>query len=213
MVHAAYKPVPGEFDDYIAQPKPNGYRSLHTAVIGPVGKVVEIQIRTYAMHEEAEYGVWHITATRGTIKKTQSSYDQKIEFFRQVLAWHDEENDDLLETFKNEAADDRVYVFTPNGDIVDLPQGSTPLDFAYKVHTEVGHRCRGAKVNGRIVPLTYRLEIGDKLEILTTKEGKPSRDWLIPSLGFIATFGPGPRSKPGLEHRTAKKIWLRAASY
>ena len=200
MVHAAYKPVPGEFDDYIAQPKPNGYRSLHTAVIGPAGKVVEIQIRTYAMHEEAEYGVCAHYRYKGHDQETQSGYDQKIEFFRQVLAWHDEENDDLLETFKNEAADDRVYVFTPNGDIVDLPQGSTPLDFAYKVHTEVGHRCRGAKVNGRIVPLTYRLEIGDKLEILTTKEGKPSRDWLIPSLGFIATS----------RARTKIQTWFRA---
>ena len=189
VVHSAYKPLPGEFDDYIAQPKPNGYRSLHTAVIGPGGKVVEIQIRTHQMHEEAEYGVCAHYRYKGHDQTTVGSYDQKIEFFRQVLAWHDETQDsqDLLEAFKNEATDDRVYVFTPSGDIVDLPDGSTPLDFAYKVHTEVGHRCRGAKINGRIVPLTYRLEVGDQVEVLTATQPKPSRDWLIASLGYVHT--------------------------
>ena len=189
VVHSAYKPLPGEFDDYIAQPKPNGYRSLHTAVIGPGGKVVEIQIRTYQMHDEAEYGVCAHYRYKGHDQTAIGSYDQKIEFFRQVLAWHDEtqDSDDLLEAFKNEATDDRVYVFTPGGDIVDLPRGATPLDFAYKVHTEVGHRCRGAKINGRIVPLTYRLEVGDQVEVLTANEAKPSRDWLISSLGYVQT--------------------------
>lgn len=189
LVHSTYTPLPGEFDDYIAQPKPNGYRSLHTAVVGPGGKVVEIQIRTHQMHEEAEYGVCAHYRYKGHDENSAQGYDQKIEFFRQVLAWHDETQDSesLYEAFRNEATDDRVYAFTPTGDIVDLPRGATPLDFAYKVHTEVGHRCRGAKVNGRIVPLTYRLEVGDQVEVLTAKEAKPSRDWLNSNLGFVQT--------------------------
>ena len=189
LVHSTYTPLPGEFDDYIAQPKPNGYRSLHTAVVGPGGKVVEIQIRTLQMHEEAEYGVCAHYRYKGHDENSAQGYDQKIEFFRQVLAWHDEtqDSDSLLEAFRNEASDDRVYAFTPTGDIVDLPRGATPLDFAYKVHTEVGHRCRGAKVNGRIVPLTYQLEVGDQVEVLTANQAKPSRDWLNANLGFVQT--------------------------
>ena len=190
LVHSAFKHLPGEFDDYIAQPKPNGYRSLHTAVLGPEGKVVEIQIRTKQMHEEAEYGVCaHYLYKGHDNKETSVGYEQKVEFFRQVLAWHDELDDgqSLLEAFKNDAIDDRVYAFTPGGDVVDLPRGSTPLVFAYKVHTEVGHRCRGAKVSGRIVSLTYKLEVGDRVEILTTKESRPSRDWLNAELGYVTT--------------------------
>ena len=190
MVHAAFKHLPGEFDDYIAQPKPNGYRSLHTAVLGPEGKVVEVQIRTHSMHDEAEYGVCaHYRYKGHDTDEKPGSYEQKVEFFRQVLAWHDEMGDteSLLEAFRNDTSDDRVYAFTPAGDVVDLPRGATPLDFAYKVHTEVGHRCRGAKVGGRIVPLTYRLGLGDQIEILTAKEGKPSRDWLNQDLGFVTT--------------------------
>ena len=190
MVHAAYKHLPGEFDDYIAQPKPNGYRSLHTAVLGPEGKVVEVQIRTHGMHDEAEYGVCaHYRYKGHDTDEKPGSYEQQVEFFRQVLAWHDEMGDteSLLEAFRNDTSDDRVYAFTPNGDVVDLPRGATPLDFAYKVHTEVGHRCRGAKIGGRIVPLTYRLGLGDQVEILTGKEAKPSRDWLNQDLGFVST--------------------------
>ena len=190
LVHAAYKHLPGEFDDYIAQPKPNGYRSLHTAVLGPEGKVVEVQIRTHSMHDEAEYGVCaHYRYKGHDVDERVGSYEQKVEFFRQVLAYHDEIGDPeaVLEAFKNDTSDDRVYVFTPGGDVVDLPRGSTPLDFAYKVHTEVGHRCRGAKVGGRIVPLTYRLNLGDQIEIMTSNEARPRRDWLNQDLGFVAT--------------------------
>lgn len=153
LVHAAYKHLPGEFDDYIAQPKPNGYRSLHTAVLGPEGKVVEVQIRTFDMHDEAEYGVCaHYRYKGHDLDERVGAYEQKVEFFRQVLAYHDEMGDPqaLLEAFRNDTSDDRVYVFTPQGDVVDLPRGATPLDFAYKVHTEVGHRCAGPKWVGEL---------------------------------------------------------------
>ena len=169
--------------------KINGYRSLHTAVIGPEGKVLEVQIRTHEMHEEAEYGVCAHWQYKGTDKKAEaSSYEDKIAWLRQVLDWHEEmdEADDsgqMAEHFTHAA--DRVYVFTPDGHVVNLAQDSTPLDFAYHIHTEVGHRCRGAKVNGRIVPLTYALQTGEQVEILTGKENAPRRDWLQPSLSYL----------------------------
>ena len=160
-------PVAKEFNDYIAAPKANGYASIHTAVVGPRDRHIEIQIRTYDMHKAAEFGV----AAHWRYK------EGKIKWLRQVMDWQKELNTPLL--------DNRVYVFTPNGQIKDFTKGSTPLDFAYAIHTEIGHRCRGSKVNGRIVPLTYSLCMGDRVEILTTKTGHPSRDWLNPQLGYL----------------------------
>jgi len=188
IVHGLWRNIPNEFDDYIASPKDNGYRSLHTAVIGPKGKVLEVQIRTFDMHEEAELGVcahWRYKGTDSERKKV-GSYEDKIAWLRQVLEWHEETGGsavDLSEQFSPEQ--DRVYVFTPDGHVVNLAYGSTPIDFAYHIHTEVGHRCRGAKVNGRIVPLTYMLQTGEQVEILTGKENAPRRDWLQPNLGYI----------------------------
>jgi len=187
IVHGLWRNVPNEFDDYIANPKDNGYRSLHTAVIGPQGKVLEVQIRTFDMHEEAEFGVCAHWRYKGadSQRKTVNSYEEKIAWLRQVLEWHEETGalSDVTEQFSR--AQDRVYVFTPDGHVVNLPQGSTPLDFAYHIHTEVGHRCRGAKVNGRIVPLSYVLQTGEQVEILTGKENAPRRDWLQPNLGYL----------------------------
>jgi len=188
LVHSHWAPMPGEFDDYIAVPKENGYRSLHTAVVGPEGKTVEVQIRTYAMHQQSELGVAaHWRYKEGA--RYDASFESKIAWLRQILEWKDEVADagELLEDFRAGAFEDRVYVFTPNGNIVDLPQGATPLDFAYQIHTEVGHRCRGAKVDGRIVPLTYELKTGEQVEVLTAKSGTPSRDWLSQELGYLKT--------------------------
>lgn len=186
VVHGAWRNVPNEFDDYIANPKDNGYRSLHTAVIGPEGKVLEIQIRTFTMHEEAEFGVCAHWRYKGSDSLGGNSYEDKIAWLRQVLDWHEEtdaQGVDVAEHFAR--AQDRVYVYTPEGHVVNLAQGSTPLDFAYHIHTEVGHRCRGAKVNGRIVPLTYQLLTGEQVEILTGKEDAPRRDWLQTSMGYL----------------------------
>jgi GTP pyrophosphokinase len=189
VVHGLWRNIPNEFDDYIATPKENGYRSLHTAVIGPDGKVLEIQIRTRSMHDEAEFGVCSHWMYKGTDRgaKTTNSYDEKIAWLRQVLDWHEESgsSSDVAEQFTS--AQDRVYVFTPDGHVVNLQNGATPLDFAYHIHTEVGNRCRGAKVNGRIVPLTYTLKTGEQVEILTGKESKPRRDWLQSNLGYLKT--------------------------
>ncbi|WP_019529960.1 GTP diphosphokinase [Dasania marina] len=186
LVHGLWRNIANEFDDYIANPKDNGYRSLHTAVIGPEGKVLEIQIRTFAMHEESEYGVCAHWRYKGADRHGGSSYEDKIAWLRQVLDWHEEIDggtEEITKRFAN--AQDRVYVFTPDGHVVNLAQGSTPLDFAYHIHTEVGHRCRGAKVNGRIVSLTYALATGEQVEILTGKENNPKRDWLQPSLHYL----------------------------
>jgi GTP pyrophosphokinase len=187
IIHGLWRNIPNEFDDYIASPKDNGYRSLHTAVIGPEGKVLEVQIRTKQMHEEAEFGVCAHWLYKGADSKSKStnSYEEKIAWLRQVLEWHEETGavGDVKEQFSR--AQDRVYVFTPDGHVVNLAQGATPLDFAYHIHTEVGHRCRGAKVNGRIVPLTYVLQTGERVEILTAKENAPRRDWMQPNLGFL----------------------------
>jgi len=184
VVHNRWSYLRGEFDDYIANPKENRYRSLHTAVIGPGNQVVEVQIRTREMHREAELGVaahWRYKEG-GNLK---AAFDQKIQFLRQLLEPTDRDGD-LLEQIRGDVFEDRVYALSPRGDVVEMPAGATALDFAYHVHTEVGHRCRGAKVNGRIVPLTYKVQNGDKIEIITGKEPQPRRDWLSPQNGYLA---------------------------
>ncbi|MFD2229207.1 GTP diphosphokinase [Alkalimarinus sediminis] len=190
IVHSLWRHIPHEFDDYIANPKGNGYRSLHTAVVGPQGKVMEVQIRTHEMHDEAELGVCAHWLYKGTdVKNKSTGYEDKINWLRQVLEWQEEIGDvsGLVDQLSTEASTDRVYVFTPEGHVVDLRQGATPVDFAYRVHTEVGHSCRGAKVNGRIVPLTYPLKTGEQVSILTSNNPAPSRNWLNPGLGYIQT--------------------------
>lgn len=186
LVHSQWRHIDKEFDDYIANPKENGYQSLHTAVYGPGGKPVEIQIRTKQMDEFAEHGV----AAHWRYKEAGSSkrnINSGIESLRKLLDTTKSNDEELMESFRTEMFNDRVYVLTPEGRVIDLPEGGTPLDFAYAVHTEIGHRCRGAKVNGRIVQLTYKLQNGERVEILTTKEAAPRRDWLISHLGFIKT--------------------------
>lgn len=190
IIHGLWRHIPNEFDDYIANPKENGYRSLHTAVIGPEGKAIEVQIRSHGMHEDAELGVCAHWLYKGTdIKAKDQGYEQKISWLRQVVEWHDELGNlpDLASEFKADISPDRIYVFTPDGHVVDLPTKATPVDFAYRVHTEVGNKCRGAKVNGRMVPLTYLLQNGEQVEILTNANGQPSRDWLYPDAGYIHT--------------------------
>lgn len=193
VVHSLWQHVPKEFDDYIASPKDNGYQSLHTAVVGPERKMLEVQIRTIEMHEDAELGVcahWRYKEG-GKRDRRADSYEQKIAWLRQVLEWHDELGDagldNMVAELRRQDGNQRVYVFTPNGHVLDMQAGSTPVDFAYQIHTEVGHHCRGAKVNGHIVPLNYLLETGEQVEILTGKSGGPSRDWLTPSLGYVKT--------------------------
>jgi GTP pyrophosphokinase len=188
MVHALWKQVPAEFDDYIMNPKPNGYQSLHTAVEGPEGRVFEVQIRTFQMHDLAEMGIAaHWKYKEGV--KQKEGYERKIDWLRSVLAWHKEmaTTSGISEIIESEFLEDRVYVFTPDGDVLDLPQGVTPLDFAYHVHSQLGHRCRGAKINGHIVTLTYILKTGDRVEILAGKESRPSRDWINPHLNYLKT--------------------------
>ncbi|MFT6906592.1 MAG: GTP pyrophosphokinase [Oleiphilaceae bacterium] len=190
VVHSLWRHIPYEFDDYIANPKENGYRSLHTAVIGPEGKVMEVQIRTKEMHEESELGVCAHWRYKGTdVKSRSSGYEEKINWLRQVLEWQEEVGNasEIASQLSSDVGEDRIYVFTPNGHVVDLPSGATSVDFAYRVHTEVGHACRGAKVNGRIVPLTYPLKTGEQIHILTSNKPAPSRDWLNSSLGYIKT--------------------------
>jgi GTP pyrophosphokinase len=191
VVHASWTPIPSEFDDYIARPKRNDYRSLHTAVIGPEGKTLEVQIRTFEMHRQAELGVaahWKYKEGAGG---GDAAFDRKIAWMRKLLepAADGAEPDEaaLARELDTELVEDRVYVLTPKGEVIDLPAGATPLDFAYRVHTEVGHRCRGAKVDGRIVPLDHKLASGDRVEIMTAKTGEPRRDWLIESNGFLAS--------------------------
>ncbi len=184
MVHALWKHIPKEFDDYIAMPKGNNYQSLHTVVIGEGGKTLEVQIRTHEMHEHAELGVAaHWRYKDGS--KQDVGYDNKVNWMRQLLSSNDKDSDDLLAQFETETEEERIYVFTPAGDVVDLSVNSTVVDFAYHVHTEVGHRTRGAKVNGNIVPLSTVLETGDRVEILTSKISKPSRDWLSEQAGYL----------------------------
>ncbi len=200
MVHGHWAYIRGEFDDYIANPKGNFYRSLHTAVIGPDERPLEVQIRTWEMHEHAEKGV----AAHWRYKEggaTDPAFEKKINWLRELLEPSGEsENDrEFVERLRAEIFEDRVYAVTPDGDVVDLPAGATPLDFAYHVHTEVGHHCRGARINGRIVPLTYKLANADKVDIITSRSAQPSRDWLIPQRGYLAS----PRS------RSKVRSWFR----
>ncbi|KRG79410.1 (p)ppGpp synthetase [Stenotrophomonas ginsengisoli] len=188
VVHALWVPVPSEFDDYIARPKANDYRSLHTAVIGPEGRTIEVQIRTHQMHAQAELGVAAHWKYKEGGKGAESAFERKITWMRQLLEQAGEgSGEELAGALDAELLEDRVYALSPKGEVMDLPAGATPLDFAYHVHTMVGHRCRGAKVNGRIVPLTYHLRSGDRVEIMTGKEPDPRRDWLMPSAGYLAS--------------------------
>jgi GTP pyrophosphokinase len=190
VVHNLWRPIPGEFDDYIAAPKDNFYRSLHTAVVDSSGKTLEVQIRTWDMHEHAEYGIAaHWRYKEGGKGKRDEEFQKRLNFLRRLMEFGSEENDpaSFVATMKTEVFQDRVYAFTPKGDIVDLPKGATPLDFAYHIHTDLGHRCRGAKVHGRTVPLNYVLQMGDQIEIQVEKRGGPSLDWLNPELGYVTT--------------------------
>ncbi len=188
LVHSAWVPLPSEFDDYIAKPKENRYQSLHTAVVGPHGRPFEVQIRTQQMHTFAEFGVAAHWAYKERRRAGQKA-DEKFMVLRQLMNWEREVTDphQFVESLKTDIFEDQVYVFTPNGDILDLPIGSTPLDFAYRIHTEVGHRCRGARVNESIQALDYQLRTGDRIEILTSKKSQPSRDWMNPSFGYLRT--------------------------
>ncbi len=188
-IHNRWNLIEEEFDDYISTPKANGYQSIHTAVSGSKKRNIEIQIRTYQMHEKAELGVaahWVYKEAGGSNK---DNYDAKIAWLRQVMDWQKEMSQDQLEgdNLHQKIFSDRVYVFTPTGDVIDLPAQATPLDLAYQIHSDIGHRCRGAKVHGKIVPLTYQLCTGDQVEILTTKHGEPSRDWVNIHLGYLNT--------------------------
>jgi len=189
IVHMKWRPIPGEFDDYIAARKENNYQSLHTAVIFDDGKPLEVQIRTQEMHDSAEYGIAAHWRYKEDDAKIKESYQQKISWIRSLFNWQQEDEDaeELVDSWKSDVFKDRVYLLTPQGDIIDLPAGSTPIDFAYHVHTEIGHRCRGAKINGKLVSLDYVLETGNQVEILTAKRGGPSRDWLNPNLGLVHT--------------------------
>ncbi|MHB0879000.1 MAG: RelA/SpoT family protein, partial [Anaerolineae bacterium] len=189
VVHSLWRPIPGTFDDFISTPKDNMYQSLHTAVVGPGGRPLEIQIRTWEMHKTAEYGIAAHWRYKEPGAKPDIVFENKIAWLRQLMEWRQEVTDarDFVDSLKTDVFLDRVYVFTPKGDIIDLPSSSTPIDFAYHVHTEIGHRCRGAKVNGQLVSLDYRLHNGDQVEILTAKRGGPSRDWLNPDLDYAHT--------------------------
>ncbi len=204
LAHDLWQPIQGEFDDYIAQPKANGYRSLHTAVVGPEGKTLEVQIRTREMHAASEHGVAaHWRYKEGAAHKTTADkkFDNKIAWLRQVLEWKRELVDQVgfSEQVKQGLFNDTIYVFTPQGKVVDLPTGSTPVDFAYHVHTDLGHRCRGAKLDGQIVSLNTKLQNAQRVEILAAKIGGPSRDWINPQLGFLSS------------HRALSKVraWFR----
>jgi GTP pyrophosphokinase len=189
IIHNHWRPIPGEFDDYIAAPKDNFYQSLHTAVIYDDGKPLEVQIRTPEMHQNSEYGIAaHWRYKEGGTKR-DAKYEQHILWLRSMMEWRQDVNDaqEFVDSMKTDVFEDRVYVFTPKGDIIDLPAGSTPIDFAYHVHTDVGHHCRGAKVDGKLVTLDYVLKTGQRVEILTAKQGSPSRDWLNSSLGLVKT--------------------------
>lgn len=194
VIHNKWRPMPGEFDDYIAAPKDNFYRSLHTAVVYDDGNTLEIQIRTQEMHQNAEYGIAaHWRYKEGS--QRDDDFEKRIIWLRSLMDWRQDVEDarEFVDNMKTEVFEDRVYVFTPRGDIIDLSAGSTPIDFAYTVHTDIGHRCRGAKINGKLVSLDYMLKTGDKVEILTAKRGGPSLDWLNSNLGLVNT--PRARSK------------------
>jgi len=189
VIHTHWRPIPGEFDDYIAAPKDNFYQSLHTAVIYNDKRPLEVQIRTPEMHLNAEYGIASHWRYKEGGRTSDKVYEDRINWLRSMMEWRSEVNDaqEFVEGMKTDVFQDRVYVFTPRGDIIDLSAGSTPIDFAYHVHTDIGHRCRGARVNGKLVPLYQDLKTGDQVEILTAKRGGPSRDWLNPNLGLVKT--------------------------
>jgi len=191
LIHTHWRPIPGEFDDYIANPKDNQYQSLHTTVIFDDGKPLEVQIRTRTMHKVAELGIAAHWAYKEGLRHPddRDAMLHKIQWVRQALEWQKDVQDTLefMDGMKRDLFPDRIYVFTPKGDIIDLPAGATPVDFAYYIHTEVGHRCRGAKVNGKLVPLNYKLQSGDQVEIITARNGGPSMDWLNPVLGYVTT--------------------------
>jgi GTP pyrophosphokinase len=190
IVHHIWSPIAKEFDDYIAHPKGNDYRSLHTAVHCPDGRSLEVQIRTREMHSHAELGVAaHWRYKEGSGATPEDRYDEKIAWLRQLLTWRDEvaDSSDWVRHYKQAAFDETVYILTPQGRVVDLPRGATPVDFAYRVHTDFGHRCRGAKVDGALVPLNTQLSTGQRVEIVLAKHGGPSRDWLNPSLAYLFT--------------------------
>jgi GTP pyrophosphokinase len=204
LIHTHWRPIPNEFDDYIAAPKDNFYQSLHTAVIWDDGKPLEVQIRTSEMHQNAEYGIAaHWRYKEGT--KRDKSYEQRINWLRNMMEWRSDVSDatEFVESMQSDVFQDRVYVFTPRGDIIDLPAGSTPIDFAYHVHTDIGHRCRGAKVNGKLEPLYHELKTGDQVEVLTAKRGGPSRDWLNTNLGLVKTQ----RAKSKI------RVWFKEENY
>jgi GTP pyrophosphokinase len=204
LVHELWPPIESEFDDYIAHPKSNNYRSLHTAVIGPRGLALEVQIRTREMHRHSELGVAaHWRYKEGV--KSDTRFDEKIAWLRQILEWKEDLADkgDLQEQFRNELFHDQVYVLTPLGKVIAMPKGATPVEFAYMLHTDLGHRTRGAKVDGAIVPLNYKLQNGQRVEILTVKQGGPSRDWINPSLGFLQS----PRI------RAKVRAWFKSQNY
>jgi GTP pyrophosphokinase len=188
IIHNHWRPIPNEFDDYIAAPKDNFYQSLHTAVIHDDGKPLEVQIRTPEMHQNSEYGIAAHWRYKEGLTRDQR-YEKYLMSLRTMMEWQQDVSDsqEFVESMKTDVFRDRVYVFTPKGDIIDLPGGSTPIDFAYHVHTDVGHHCRGAKADGKLVPLDYQLKTGQRVDILTSKHGGPSRDWLNPSLGLVAT--------------------------
>jgi len=186
VVHNLWQPIPKEFDDYISRPKGNLYQSLHTAVIGPAGRTLEVQIRTEEMHRQAEFGVaahWRYKEP-GKPSRREGAFEQKIAWLRELLAWRDEVAD-WKENTKQARLDEAVYVLTPQGKVIDLPAGSTPLDFAYALHTDLGHRCRGARVDGHIATLGTPLASGQRVEIVAAKSGGPSRDWLSTERGFV----------------------------
>lgn len=189
IIHSMWRPIPKEFDDYIANPKDNSYRSLHTAVMLEDGKTLEVQIRTWEMHWEAEYGIAAHWIYKEQVAKRDLAFEKKVAWLRSLLEWRNEVTSarEFVESLKTDVFEDRIYVFTPKGDPIDLPRGSTPIDFAYHIHTELGHRCRGARVNGKWVPLNYVLQMGDQVEIIPAKQGGPSRDWLDPAKGYVKT--------------------------
>ena len=202
VIHTTWRPIPGEFDDYIAAPKDNFYQSLHTAVVYDDRRPLEVQIRTQEMHLNAEYGIAaHWRYKEGGAKLSDKNFEQRINSLRSMMEWRSDVKDaaEFVESMRTDVFQDRVYIFTPRGDIIDLPAGSTPLDFAYHVHTDIGHRCRGARVNGKLVPLYQELKTGDQVEVLTAKRGGPSRDWLNPNLGLVRTG----------RARSKIKIWFK----
>ncbi|HET6718347.1 MAG TPA: RelA/SpoT family protein, partial [Rhodocyclaceae bacterium] len=208
IVHHLWAPISKEFDDYISNPKGNNYRSLHTAVRCPDGRSLEVQIRTWEMHRHAELGVAAHWRYKEGAKSSAGSYDEKIAWLRQLLSWRDEvaEAPDWVSHYKRAALDETIYVLTPQDKVIDLPRGATPVDFAYRLHSDLGHRCRGAKVNGQLVPLNTPLDTGQRVEIIAAKQGGPSRDWLNPGLGFLTTRSARNRVRQWFNTRDADEL-------